>query len=218
MGRHSIGWKNLWSLTVLVFLRLKPMHPYELRSVIKLTHKDDFLQLNAGSIYNSIERLLKAGLIEIVETGRAGRRPERTIYTITRNGEEELVKWLRELLRTPSSDPIPFYAALSFLPALEPSDALDQLTDRTEQLEAEIQKYREVLRTVGAQIGRLHLIEVEYALALRTAERRWVIQIIDDLRSEKLSWNPQQLQKVSAQLFTGAMPSTTRKNKSKEAK
>jgi DNA-binding PadR family transcriptional regulator len=217
MGRHSIGWKNLWSLTVLVFLRLKPMHPYELRSVIKLTHKDDFLQLNVGSIYNSIERLLKAGLIEVVETGRAGRRPERTIYAITRSGEEELVRWLRELLRTPNPDSIPFYAALSFLPALEPSDALDQLTGRTEQLEAEIQKYREVLRTVGARIGRLHLVEVEYALALRTAERRWVIQIIDDLRSAKLSWNPKQLQKMAAQLFADAIPSTTRKKK-KEVK
>ena len=41
MGRKAIGWKNLWSLTVLVFLRLKPMHPYELQSIIRITHKDD---------------------------------------------------------------------------------------------------------------------------------------------------------------------------------
>ena len=76
MGRHSIGWKNLWSLTLLVFLRLKPMHPYELRSVIQITHKDDFLQLKAGSLYNAIDRLLKAGLIQVLETTRAGRRPD----------------------------------------------------------------------------------------------------------------------------------------------
>src|SRR5215831_15069593 len=98
MGRKSIGWKNLWSLTVLVFLRIRPMHPYELRSIISLTHKDDFLQLNPGSLYNSIERLLEARLIEVAETTREGRRPERTIYRITAQGCEEALKWLRELL------------------------------------------------------------------------------------------------------------------------
>ena len=206
MGRHSIGWKNLWSLTVLVFLRLKPMHPYELRSVIQMTHKDDFLQLNAGSIYNSIDRLLEAGLIEIVETSREGRRPERTVYRITRSGTKEMLDWLRDLLRTPGPDPIPFFAALSFLPALEPGEAAKQLAIRHERLGQEIGNYREVLKTVGARIGRLHLIEVEYALALRLAEQRWVAQIIEDLRSSKLSWNPKLLQKSAARLFSEASP------------
>src|SRR5215469_11116173 len=104
MGRKSIGWKNLWSLTVLVFLRLKPMHPYELQSVIKLTHKEDFLQLKPGSLYNSIERLLEAELIEVAETTRAGRRPERTVYRITRAGRQEMTNWLRELLEKPGPD------------------------------------------------------------------------------------------------------------------
>src|SRR5215472_3360273 len=104
MGRKSIGWKNLWSLTVLVFLRLRPMHPYELQSIIRLTHKDDFLQLNPGSLYNSIERLLQAGLIEAAETTRSGKRPERTVYRITEQGGVEAIKWLRELLETPAAD------------------------------------------------------------------------------------------------------------------
>src|SRR5215831_19610110 len=115
MGRKSIGWKNLWSLTVLVFLRLKSMHPYELQSIIRITHKDDFLRLNPGSLYNSIERLLDAGLIEVAETTRSGRRPERTVYRITNQGCEEALKWLRELLAKPLPDSNWFYAALSFL-------------------------------------------------------------------------------------------------------
>src|SRR5215510_11876711 len=101
MGRKPIGWKNLWSLTVLVFLRLRPMHPYELQSVIKLTHKEDFLPLKPGSLYNSIDRLLEAGLIEVAETTREGRRPERTIYRITKAGRDEMMDWLRELLEKP---------------------------------------------------------------------------------------------------------------------
>src|SRR5215470_2042611 len=181
MGRKSISWKNLWSLTVLVFLRLKPMHPYELQSIIRITHKDDFLQLNPGSLYNSIDRLLQAGLIEVVQTTRSGRRPERTIYRITTQGCDEAIKWLRELLEKPSSDSTWFYAALSFLPALEPRDAREQLCKRVGHLQSEIDTYRHVLAQVTPKVGRLNLIEVEFALALRTGELGWVKQIIEEL-------------------------------------
>src|SRR6516162_2769493 len=101
MSRKPVGWKNLWSLTVLAVLRLRPMHPYEIQSVIKLTHKDDFLNLKTGSLYNSIARLLEAALIEVVETEREGKRPERTVYQITSQGRRELDQWLRGLLEVP---------------------------------------------------------------------------------------------------------------------
>lgn len=206
MGRKAIGWKNLWSLTVLVFLRLKPMHPYELQSIIRITHKDDFLQLNPGSLYNSIERLLQAGLIEVVKTTRSGRRPERTIYRVTAQGCDEAIKWLRELLERPVPDSTWFFAALSFLPALEPRDAREQLSKRVRHLQSEIKSYRHVLDTVTARVGRLNLIELEYAVAWRTAELRWVKQIIEELRSGKLTWNPKMLQKQAASFFTSCLP------------
>src|SRR5262245_19102238 len=153
MGRKPIGWKNLWSLTVLVFLRLKPMHPYELQSVIKLTHKDDFLQLKPGSVYNAIARLMEAGLIEVAETNRAGRRPERTVYGITKAGREEMSRWLRELLEWPGPDTTWFYAALSFLPAIEPGEAAAQLQKRSKHLAQEIANFKAVLTTMIPRIG-----------------------------------------------------------------
>jgi DNA-binding PadR family transcriptional regulator len=208
MGRKSIGWKNLWSLTVLVFLRLKPMHPYELQSIIRITHKDDFLQLNPGSLYNSIERLLQAGLIEVVETTRAGRRPERTIYRITKQGCDEAIRWLQDLLEHPVPDSTWFYAALSFLPALEPRAVREQLSRRVAHLQSDIQSYRHVLATVTPKVGRLNLIELEYAVAWRTAELRWIKQIIAELRSGKLNWNPKMLQKHAANFFTSCLPQT----------
>jgi DNA-binding PadR family transcriptional regulator len=206
MGRKSIGWKNLWSLTVLVFLRLKPMHPYELQSIIRITHKDDFLRLNPGSLYNSIERLLQAGLIEVAETTRFGRRPERTVYRITAQGCQEAVQWLRELLEKPVSDTTWFFAALSFLPALDPGEAAEQLRKRLVHLEREIREQKHVLKHVTPRVGRLSLIELEYSVALRTAEHRWVKRIITELRSGKLSWNPELLRKHAAHFFTTCLP------------
>lgn len=177
------------------------MHPYELQSVIKLTHKEDFLQLKPGSLYNAIERLLKAGLIEVVETSRAGRRPERTVYKITVTGNQEMLAWLRELLAKPSSDSTQFYAALSFLPVLDPRDVVAQLLKRVEALDESIRNYENVLVTITPRIGRLNLVEVEYALVLRRAECRWIREIIDDLETSKLTWNPEILLKQAAQYF-----------------
>ena len=71
------------------------MHPYEMQRLIRQRKKDDFLELKRGSLYNNIERLKLAGLIEPVETTREGRRPERTIYRLTREGQRELITWLR---------------------------------------------------------------------------------------------------------------------------
>jgi len=207
MGRKSIGWKNLWSLTVLVFLRLKPMHPYELQSIIRITHKDDFLRLNPGSLYNAIERLLEARLIEVAETSREGKRPERTIYRLTSEGCKEAIHWLRELLETPAADSMWFYAALSFLPALPPGEVSEQLGKRVANLKREIANYKYVLRNITPRAGRLNLIEVEYALALRLAETRWVKQIIAELDRDQLSWDPEVLRKQAAHFF-GNFPMT----------
>jgi DNA-binding PadR family transcriptional regulator len=206
MGRRAIGWKNLWALTVLVFLRLRPMHPYQLQSIIRLTHKDDFLRLNPGSLYNAIERLLQAGLIEVAQTTRSGRRPERTVYRITKRGCQEAIDWLRELLEKPGPDSTWFFAALSFLPALTPNETADQLQKRVAHLKTEISNFKEVLRTITPRAGRLNLIELEYALAMRAAELRWVNQIIAELKSGKLEWNPESVREHAAHFFSACLP------------
>jgi hypothetical protein len=63
-----------------------------------------------------------------------------------------------------------------------------------------------VLAMMSSRIGRLNLIEVEYAMALRTAELRWVKQIIGDVSSGKLTWNPAMLRKHAAHFFITCMP------------
>ena len=206
MGRKSIGWKNLWSLTVLVFLRLRPMHPYELQTIIRITHKDDFLRLNPGSLYNSIERLVQAGLIEVAQTTRSGRRPERTIYRVTAQGEKESLRWLEELLEQPAKDSTWFYAALSFLPALRPPQVCQQLRRRVGHLATEIENLEQVLATIAPRVGRLNLIEVEYAVAMRKAELHWVKRIIEEVNSGKLKWDPAKIRKHAAHFFTTCMP------------
>src|SRR5215471_5841160 len=184
---------NLWALTVLCLLRVRPMHPYEMQRLIREWHKDVYLDLKRGSLYHAIERLRRDNWIEAQETGRQGRRPERTVYRLTDSGAHSTLDWLCELLAKPLREPTQFFAALSFLPHLSPETVLDRLGERVGLLEAEVAQLTEVLRMMVPRIGRLVLVEVEYARAMRQAEAAWVKSLMDDLRTGALHWDPERI-------------------------
>src|SRR6187551_4114033 len=75
-------------LMVLVLLAEAPMHPYEMQRLMQWRGKDDVVRVQRGSLYPAVERLMRAGLIEPLETERAGRRPERTVYQLTEEGRD----------------------------------------------------------------------------------------------------------------------------------
>src|SRR3982074_1984674 len=128
----------LWSLAVLSLLRERDMHPYEMQRQMHVRYTDDLLALKRGSLYHAINQLQRDGLIEPVETSREGRRPERTVYRVTPDGEDELILWLRDLLSTPVREPSQFMTALAHLLQLDPTDALQQLQLRAVNLDATI--------------------------------------------------------------------------------
>ncbi len=177
------------------------MHPYEMQQRIRDWHKDEFLDLRRGSLYHSIERLHRQGAIESVETTRSGRRPERTIYRLTDAGERQMFQWLEEMLAKPLREPTQFFAALSFLPHLTPEAVLTQLRQRTALLETEITELSAVLKTMIPKIGRLVLIEVEYARAMRRAELAWVRSFRKELETGTFRWDPAEICR-----FAGAQP------------
>src|SRR6516165_4932932 len=127
MSQSTSRRRDLWALTVLCLLRIRPMHPYEMQRLIREWHKDEFLDLKRGSLYHAIDRLRQHQCIEVVETVREGRRPARTVYRLTEIGRGQMVRWLQEMLANPVSEPTEFFAALSFLPVLSPEDVQTHL-------------------------------------------------------------------------------------------
>jgi DNA-binding PadR family transcriptional regulator len=192
-SRHSHVRRTLWSLAVLAMLREHSMHPYEMQRVMHQRHTDELLALKRGSLYHAINQLQRDGLIEPIETSREGRRPERTVYRITLDGEDELGLWMRELLSVPVKEPSQFTAALAFLLHIPPEDALEQLELRAVSLEASIAAMHAIERGIAAWIGRLSILELEYQRVLVEAELSWVRSLIDDLRSHALTWNIEEM-------------------------
>ncbi|HMM40609.1 MAG TPA: PadR family transcriptional regulator [Thermomicrobiales bacterium] len=179
---------NPLALAVLASLYERPMHPYEMASMMRSRGKDASIKLNYGSLYTVVETLERRGLIAPHETQREGRRPERTVYGLTDAGRIMLIDWLSELISTPVKEYTQFEAALSFLGVLPPDEVATLLREREGHLDVEIRQLRAVLEmTVERQIPRLFTVEGEYWLMLREAERAWVSQLAGEIERGELA-------------------------------
>jgi len=187
---------GLWEIAVLSMLQEEPMHPYRMQRLLHERHKDEMLVLKRGSLYHAIRRLLRWKLIEVAGKQRDGRRPERTAYRMTRDGKHELLRALHRTLGTPRREPSEFMAALSFLVYLDAKDATARLEERERWLGGAIREHSAGLKSVARHVGRIHLIESEYLIAMQKAERTWVREIIRDLRSGRLRWDLAEILKV----------------------
>lgn len=173
---------NPLALAVLVCLAERPMHPYEVAQTLRTRHKDDSVRLNYGSLYAVVDALTRRGLIEAAETERAGRLPERTVYRITGAGLVEMHDWLAELIAVPAKEYPAFEAALSFLPAISPDEAVSLLDERLARLEAELASAGALRELVAkARLPRLFWVEAEFAIALRETEQDFVRRLRADL-------------------------------------
>lgn len=180
------------SLVILELLTEHAMHPYEMQQLIRERHTDQVVKVRAGSLYHTVERLCRAGLIEAVETGRAGRRPERTVYEITEAGRDQFQANLRELVRTPETEYPLFGVAVEMLGRLARPEAKDLLRHRAVMLEARLAGGEQVLAALTKTgLPRIYLIDTEYLMAMCRAELAWVRRLVDEIGSGELPWTDQ---------------------------
>jgi DNA-binding PadR family transcriptional regulator len=178
------------ALAVLALLSEGPLHPYELQRTIHQRRKD-FADGKPRALYHAVDRLASAALIEPVETSRDGRRPERTVYSITEAGREALALRLSTLLESPPEDATPFGIALSFLAYLSPRTAVEALQRRALVLEGQIAALEAGLRTLAQQfhIPPLALVEEQWSRAQRQAEREFTLHLLEAIRSGSVTWD-----------------------------
>jgi DNA-binding PadR family transcriptional regulator len=202
---------NPLALAVLALLFERPMHPYEMAATLKRRHKEDSIKLRFGSLYTVIELLLARGLIRAGEPTRAGKRPERTVYTLTEAGRDELADWMRDLLSDPVKEYPQFEAGLCLLGVLPPSEAVELLRHRVNRLAGMVAQLEAQLADVAQQdfaalaageqlppalagqkaLPPLFTVEAEYRLALLRAEHAFVSELVRRIVEE--GWGPVEL-------------------------
>jgi len=171
---------NLMALAVLATVVQRPMHRYEMASLMRARGKDRDMDIKWGSLYTVVANLEKNRLLEVIEVTRQGARPERTVYQITDAGRDELVGWTRELIAEPEAEHTRFIAGLSVLAVLTPRDVMDLLRRRLGRLTETIDALTAQLRQ-ASDVPRLFLIEDEYRIAMTQAETDWTRSLLDEL-------------------------------------
>ena len=191
--RSSLGLIVLWMLIG------EPMHVYRMQKQLEAQGKDRVVNVRSrASLYQTLERLQRLGLVEVHETVRSEGYPDRIVYAITDAGQETARVWLREMLRTTGGEYPEFIAAVSVLFGLEPADARAQLAQRAERLAAELAQ-TEAIFNENPELPRLFLLEEEYRRAVLAAELEWVRSVVDDLDAGKLTWTEEWLRGLAAE-------------------
>lgn len=189
------------ALAVLAQLAEEPMHPYRMHQLIKERGKDEVINVRQRtSIYQTIERLLREGLISVREILREEGRPDRTVYELTEEGREVSKDWLREMLSVRSQEYPDFPVAISFLTLLAPEDVQRQFEKREVALQEAVQRMDLQLLKYKEAVPRLFMLEVELSRAVLGAELEWLRAVIEDFRTGELFWSEELIRQIAERL------------------
>ncbi len=189
------------AIAVLALLRERSMHPYEMAQLLRVRHLDELIKVRAGSLYHTVGRLERDGLIEPVGTQREGNRPERTTYRVTPAGDAAVEGWVAERLAQPVNEFPIFPYALTEAHNLTADQAVDALAQRVAALEADIARVEELLcqPTTSAAPARRELPHVskqvyrlgaEHRVAMWRAELAWTRDLIERIERKDFPWEP----------------------------
>jgi DNA-binding PadR family transcriptional regulator len=120
-----------------------PRHGHEIRRIAEVTNVGEWGGVSVGALYRELRTMEGEGLVEAVRTEQVGRRPARTVYAITSEGQLELAMQREQALRSIHWWPDPLGVALSFAVAG---------TDR-EELASWLRTRRETFALTAAQLA-----------------------------------------------------------------
>ncbi|MFF7291256.1 PadR family transcriptional regulator [Microbacterium sp. NPDC008134] len=175
---------------VLALLREGDMHPYEMVRLLRARHDDRLLTITNGTLYHTVARLQKTGLIDEIGIDRDGNRPERTTYTLTDAGRDTVIAWVRRELPCVDRE-TDFRIALAESHNLERDDVTALLRERRDALVEAHTMHRDGLAKAHAKgVPPQVLVEVERQEALLDAELRWLDTLLTRLDGDELRWGP----------------------------
>lgn len=173
---------------LLALLREGDMHPYEMIRLMRQRHDDHIVTLTNGTVYHTVARLDRLGVVEEVGVDRDGNRPERTTYRLTDAGDRAVHTWVRREL--PVLDrPTEFRVALAEAHNLSREETLDLLRTRLVALAEARNEYR--VGSAKARAGGVpdqYLVEVDRQLALLEADHDWLARFVARLAEPTFVW------------------------------
>lgn len=188
--KDDVGRLTPLGLMVLALLGEGDMHPYEMIRLMRMRRDDRLVPITNGTVYHTVARLERAGLVAEIGVDRAGNRPERTTYALTDAGAAAVAEWVRREL--PRVDrPAEFRVALAEAHNLGREEALALLRARRDALSDGHRALVEAHRDARAKgVAEQYLLEVWRSEALTAAELAWLDELIAHVDDPGFAWGP----------------------------
>jgi DNA-binding PadR family transcriptional regulator len=163
----------------------QPVHGYLVRRELLTWHVQEWAHLNPGSVYNALRTLTREGLIEEVGTETEGRRPARTTYRLTADGETEFNLLIREALWNVSPfSPDELMAAWSFSWAFKREEVIAAFEHRLERIAASARASEYAIEDVARDPQKPPHVAEHWRLtqARLDGEAHWLTAVLERLR------------------------------------
>jgi len=175
-------------VVVLGLLRESDMHPYQMLRLMRQRRDDRLVGGSRGTLYHTVARLERCGLVAEVGVDRDGNRPERTTYTLTDAGRAAADDWVRD--RLPRIDGIlEFRVALGEAHDLPRDEVTALLTRRRAALAADLDGLDASLG--GAQergVPLQFLVELDRERHIVGADLAWLDGLLARLADPDIPW------------------------------
>ena len=176
-------------IAILGLLLERPMHPYEMFQTFVARSEDRIVKVRPGSLYHTVGRLERDGLVRATGTEREGNRPERTTYEITDAGHDRMLERITEMLADWKNEYPEFPLALAEAHNLPRETVIRLLQKRVMSLRAQLELVgRAVDHVEDKHLERKYWLEASYLRTLVEAETTWIEGLVDELTNETIDW------------------------------
>jgi DNA-binding PadR family transcriptional regulator len=165
----------------------EPVNGYQIRRELMSWQVDQWANINPGSIYHALTSLTEKGHLtrhDLVDNGRTV-----AVYEISADGRIELERLItRSLQAVDIYNGVSFYAAFALVTLLERPAAIQHLSVRLQTLDRTDKELDAAIRA-NAHTAPPHTIAgLRLQLDRLRAERAWLVELLDDVRSGKLAF------------------------------
>ena len=171
-------------LVLLGLLKEGPKHGYEIKKTINQV-LSTFTNIDSKSIYYPLRRLEEKGLVS-KRLGRKGKRPEKFVYKITKDGEKTFEKLLNDNFLNFQRPIFNIDLSLYFLPLVKSGLAQSRLRSRLRGMRKIMRWLEERRVNLGKKRKSFHLLAViDHQIELTKADIRFTQDLIENLASSK---------------------------------
>ena len=154
------------------------MHGYQLNDYVKHA-MSLYTDLKKSTTYFVLDQLEKEGYISH-EVEREGKRPERRVFEITKEGKAYFYRLLRECISSYTPTNLTEDIGIAFMDKLKSSEVEKLLENKQQKIKDELKKYDDI----GDHGGNLRYV-IDHSVAYLKADLKWVDSILKDIRKEQ---------------------------------